>query len=163
MSNLLKKNWWIILIIIAVIAAPIMIWKDQVKFAPEILLNEWYKTLFISGIIGLFYKFYVEKKITYLTNSNIKKKELDLIANKLLSIDENLTKNNGTAKQNIIAIVEILKSSEHNHQSIKNDFDELSTSIFMYKDNTYKKKQIKEIEKQILYQIKRIIKVINDN
>ena len=75
MNSTKRKNILTLIIIILIIPIPSLIFKDKVKFAPEIFLNEWYKALFITGLISFFYKYYIEKKIETYTEFKIQKKE----------------------------------------------------------------------------------------
>ncbi len=148
--------------IIILILLPYWIWGDSVKFAPDIFLNEWYKTLFITGVIGLFYKYFIENKITDFNNSNLKRKEIDIIASKIAFVNNSFVDNTKTAEQHITAIKMIIDTSANNYLSIKDKLIELLEFMNTYSEYIGEQKNKQEMEDQIQHKINKLTDLINN-
>lgn len=153
----------IALVLLAVILLPYLIFHNDVKFAPYILLNAWYKTLFITGIIGLFYKYVVEKKISDINNSSLRKKEIGIILNKLEFVKNSFTDDPLLASENVKAIKIIIETSTNNYIYLYEIVSKLLESIDSYSENPGGEKRRQEMEHQIEFKISKIIEKANNS
>ena len=146
----------IIIVFIILLIVPYFIFKDKVVFAPDIFLTEWYKTLFISGVLGTLYHFYFKEKIQHLLQINTINREIDELIEKITELK--LIFENDKQKS-MTLISEMRKSSYHllSNKEISKIKDKI-TILHQKKGNHFNKnemiEQIKFSLNSILHKLK---------
>lgn len=147
----------IVFFIVLFISFPYLIWKDSVQFAPDIFLTEWYKTILITVLFGLFYKYIIEKKIDFLLISKRTNLDLQTILTELNTIEVELKKNEDLTKKSLKSIKLIIQTN-HNQSYLHNtlnDIEEIEKNINQYFDQQDRKDK-NEMKKAIFFKIKKL-------
>ena len=158
----MKKNWILISVILIITALPYIIWRNHVKFSPGIFLTEWYKTILITGIFGLLFKYIFEKKILTAIKANKANILIEALYEKLEQIENQLDNNQQLTLQATELIKLLIETSQFKNELsffIKN-FGDLISKIQKYyvTDEEMRKNEMRRNIKFSLKELKNNLK-----